>query len=71
MNGVAELIQDGGNGFVVRDPMNSTEIGQKVMDFFFSAGKAAIGESARKTALALNLDSVLNRMVQIYEEFRK
>ena len=71
MNGVAELIQDGGNGFIVRDPMNSTEIGQKVLDFFFSPEKAAMGEIARKTALSLDLDSVLNRMVHIYEEFRK
>jgi len=71
MNGVAELIHDGENGFVVRDPMNSTEVGQKVLEFFFSPEKAAIGESARKTALSLDLDSVLNRMVHIYEEFRK
>ena len=71
MNGVAELIQDRENGFIVRDPMDSIEIGQKVLNFFLSPEKAAIGESARRAALSLGLNSVLNRMVQIYEEFRK
>jgi UDP-glucose:(heptosyl)LPS alpha-1,3-glucosyltransferase len=70
-NGVAELIRERENGFVVRDPMNPSEIGQKVLDFFFSNEKATIGESARKTALSLDLDSVLSRMVHIYEAFRK
>ena len=70
-NGVAELIQDRKNGFIVQDPMSAGEIGQGVLDFFFSPGKGAMGEGARQTALSLDLNVILNRMVQIYEAFRK
>jgi UDP-glucose:(heptosyl)LPS alpha-1,3-glucosyltransferase len=70
-NGVAELIEDGKNGFVVRDPLNASEIGQRILNFFYAADKAAIGERARKTVLSLDLDSVVQRMLRIYEEIRK
>jgi glycosyltransferase involved in cell wall biosynthesis len=68
---VAELIEDGKNGFVVRDPLDATEIGRRVLDFFSSADKSGIGERARKTVLPLDLDSVVQRMLQTYEEIRK
>ncbi len=71
MNGVAELIEDGKNGFVVRDPLDTAEIGRRVLEFFSSADKAGIGERARKTVLPLDLDSVVQRMLQTYEEIRK
>jgi UDP-glucose:(heptosyl)LPS alpha-1,3-glucosyltransferase len=71
MNGVAELIEDGKNGFVVRDPLDAAEIGRRILDFFSSAQKAEIGERARKTVLSLGLDSVVQRMLSLYEEIRK
>jgi UDP-glucose:(heptosyl)LPS alpha-1,3-glucosyltransferase len=70
-NGVAELIQDRKNGFIVQDPLSASEIGQGVVDFFFSPAKGAMGEGARQTALSLDLNAVLNRMVQIYEAFKE
>ena len=70
-NGVAEFIEDGKNGFVVQDPLNAAEIGRKVLDFFASPDKAGIGERARKAVLSLDLDSVVQRMLRIYEEIRK
>ncbi len=69
-NGVAELIEDGKNGFLVCDPLNATEIGRRILNFFYAADKAEIGERARKTILPLNLDSVVQRMLQTYEEIR-
>lgn len=71
MNGVAELIEDGRNGLVVQDPLDALGIGRRVLDFFFSADKAGIGDRARKTVLSLDLDSVVQRMLQTYEEIRK
>jgi UDP-glucose:(heptosyl)LPS alpha-1,3-glucosyltransferase len=70
-NGVAELIEDGKNGFMVRDPLNATEIGRRVLEFFSYPDRAGIGERARKTVLPLDLDSVVQRMLQTYEEIRK
>jgi UDP-glucose:(heptosyl)LPS alpha-1,3-glucosyltransferase len=70
-NGLAELIEDRKNGFVVQDPTDGREIGKKVLDFFFSPEKAVLGERARKTALPLDLDFVLQRMIHIYETIRK
>jgi UDP-glucose:(heptosyl)LPS alpha-1,3-glucosyltransferase len=70
-NGVAELIEDGKNGFMVRDPLNATEIGRRILEFFSYPDKAGIGERARKTVLPLGLDSVVQRMLRIYEEIRK
>jgi UDP-glucose:(heptosyl)LPS alpha-1,3-glucosyltransferase len=70
-NGAAELIEDGKNGFLVRNPLDAAEIGRRVLEFFSSDDKAGMGERARKTALPLDLDSVVRRMLQTYEEIRR
>lgn len=70
-NGVAELIEDGKNGFVVQDPLDASEIGRRILDFFSSGDKTGIGGRARKTVLPLDLDSVVQRMLRIYEGIKK
>ena len=69
-NGVAEFIEDGKNGFVVGDPLDAAGIGRRVLEFFFSSERPQIGERARQAVLSLDWDSVLNRMVRVYEEIR-
>jgi UDP-glucose:(heptosyl)LPS alpha-1,3-glucosyltransferase len=70
-NGVAELIYDQQNGFLVQDPLNPEEIAEKVLAFYMSSEKHLLREKARNTSLPLDLDSVLNRMIHLYEEFRR
>ena len=70
-NGVAELIYDRQNGFLVQDPLNPEEIAEKVLAFCMSSEKHLLREKARNTSLPLDLDSVLNRMIHLYEEFRR
>jgi UDP-glucose:(heptosyl)LPS alpha-1,3-glucosyltransferase len=65
-NGVAELIREGQNGFLIEDPVDSQEIAEKIINYFACAEKGAFREKARDTSLPLNLDSVLNRMLDIY-----
>jgi glycosyltransferase involved in cell wall biosynthesis len=67
---VAELIEEGWNGFVVRDPLDAAEIGRRVLDFALSPERPLMGERARQAVLALDWDSVLTRMLRIYEEIR-
>ncbi|HYB19835.1 MAG TPA: glycosyltransferase family 4 protein, partial [Thermodesulfobacteriota bacterium] len=69
-NGIAELIIDRQNGFLIQDPMNSGEISEKILAFFASAEKTPLKEEARKTTLPLDLASVLNRMIHLYEELK-
>ncbi len=69
-NGVAELIQDGQNGFLVDTPGNSLEISEKIFAFFHSPQKVSFGENARKTSFNLDIKSTIDRMLCIYEEVR-
>jgi UDP-glucose:(heptosyl)LPS alpha-1,3-glucosyltransferase len=70
-NGVAELIEEGKNGFIVKSALDAREIGRKILDFFCSSEKSLLGERARKTVLPLNMNSVMNRMLEIYDEIRR
>jgi UDP-glucose:(heptosyl)LPS alpha-1,3-glucosyltransferase len=70
-NGVSELILDRQNGFLIQDPQDAEEIAGKIISFFLSSEKKAVGERARGASLPLDLDSGLNRMLQLYEEFRR
>jgi UDP-glucose:(heptosyl)LPS alpha-1,3-glucosyltransferase len=67
-NGVAELIEDGKNGFIVRDPLDAAAIGRRVHEFAFSPERRLMGMRARQAVLSLNWDSVLTRVLSIYEE---
>jgi glycosyltransferase involved in cell wall biosynthesis len=69
-NGAAELIKDGKNGFVVRDPLDAAGIGRRVLEFSLSSDRTLMGERARQAVLSLDWDSVLTRMLKIYEEIR-
>jgi UDP-glucose:(heptosyl)LPS alpha-1,3-glucosyltransferase len=69
-NGVAELIEDGKNGFVVPNPLDAAEIGRRVQEFALSPERPLMGERARQSVLSLDWDSVLTRMLRIYEEIR-
>jgi glycosyltransferase involved in cell wall biosynthesis len=64
------VLEDGKDGFLIQNPGDPEEIAEKVL-LFFSKDKQAIGEKAREKSLSLDLDVVTQRMIRIYEEFRK
>jgi UDP-glucose:(heptosyl)LPS alpha-1,3-glucosyltransferase len=69
-NGMAEVLEDGKDGFLIQNPGDPEEIAEKVL-LFFSKDKQALGEKAREKSLSLDLEVVTQRMLRIYEEFRK
>lgn len=70
-NGVAELIKEGGNGFVIEDPLDAQGIAAAVLSFFRSSEKRFIGERAREACANLDMETVVKRMIGIYEECAK
>jgi UDP-glucose:(heptosyl)LPS alpha-1,3-glucosyltransferase len=71
INGVAELITDQHNGFLVQDAGNHAEIVEKMNAFYHSPAKNFLGERARDTVSHLDIDSAIQRMLALYEEIKK
>lgn len=69
-NGVAEIIEDGQNGFLVQAPGNPLELSEKVSSFYHSADKISLGEKARNASCRLDIDSTIHRMIRIFKEIR-
>jgi len=69
-NGVAELIEDQKNGFLIPDPTYVDEIAGKIKTFFYNRNRTSMGEKARESCSHLDMDSVLNRLIAIYEELK-
>lgn len=69
-NGVAELIEDRKNGFLIPGPTHVDEIAEKIKTFFYDRDRTSTGEKARETCSHLDMDSVLNRLIAIYEELK-
>ncbi|HLB25763.1 MAG TPA: glycosyltransferase family 4 protein, partial [Nitrospirota bacterium] len=65
-NGVAEIIRDGENGFVVRDPEDSAGLAATLA--YLSCGKARkeAGAGARRTAEAFTWDKTLEKTLEAY-----
>jgi len=70
-NGVAELIEDQQNGFLLQNPRDPLEICEKVAAFYRSPARISLGARARKTSTVLDMDGVIRRILSIYEELRK
>ncbi len=67
-NGVAELIEEGENGFVIEDPLDPQGIAAAALSFFRSSGKCFFGKRAREACANLGMETVVKRMMAIYEE---
>jgi UDP-glucose:(heptosyl)LPS alpha-1,3-glucosyltransferase len=70
-NGVAELIENQQNGFLLQDLKNPLGIAEVVSAFYHSPTKISFGEKARTASLSLDFDSAIQHMLRIYEEIRK
>ena len=70
-NGIAELIEDRQNGFLIQNPIDPMEISNTILSFYSSPLKTSLKERARSTSLNLGLDSAVQRMLCLYEEIKR
>lgn len=64
-----DLVEDGKNGLLLRDPNNPEEIAEKIL--YLSESKAlrsSMGKNARKTAQECSSENVARRTLEVYEE---
>ncbi len=66
-NGIAELIRDGENGFLISEPKDWGQIGEKIIAHSHSDKREEIGQRARESCLPLDMNLVIGRMLRIYE----
>ena len=69
-NGIAELIRDGENGFLISEPKEGRQIGEKIIAHSHSDKKGEMGRRARETCLPLDMNLVIHRMLRVYESVR-
>ena len=66
--GAAELIQDGYNGLLLKDPTDASEIAAKLEGLFLNERfSKQLGAEARRTALQFSWESVAQRTVEVYK----
>lgn len=70
-NGVAELIRDGENGFLLSDPADASQVTTKITEFLRCGGNPSLGARARAAAALLDIGAAVGRMLEIYEEIRR
>jgi UDP-glucose:(heptosyl)LPS alpha-1,3-glucosyltransferase len=66
--GIAEVMVDGREGFVVDDPMNVGELTAALRRFLDHGERAALGAAARELALQWDWDAIWNRTETLYRE---
>ena len=70
-NGIADFIQNGKNGFLVEPSLEGSAIASKVIEFFQDSGRGRMGEEARRSILALDMDAVIQQILRLYENVQK
>lgn len=67
-NGVAELVENGVNGWVVPDPLDVEGVSAAIMRLATSPDLAGMGAEARKTALGLTMERNTSETLRVIEE---
>ncbi|MBI1921530.1 MAG: glycosyltransferase family 4 protein [Geobacter sp.] len=67
-NGVAELVENGVNGWVVPDPLDVDGLASAIMRLASSPDLAQIGIEARKTAAGLTMERNTSETLRVIEE---
>ena len=65
---IAEIIDDGNNGFVVEYPVNIKEIADKINMLSDEQKRLNIGKKARENALKYSVKSNAQKTLQLYKE---
>lgn len=67
-NGASELIVHGRSGLIVKDPMDPSEIGEKLVELFEKGKGQAMGLEARETAEGFPIRRTLLETLKIWQE---
>jgi UDP-glucose:(heptosyl)LPS alpha-1,3-glucosyltransferase len=65
-NGVSEIIDDGEDGFVMREPGDSMDLAAKLSYLSCEKVRKQVGESARGTAEKFTWDNTLQKTLEVY-----
>ncbi len=68
LNGVAELLTEGVEGWVVSDPANVDELLARLEPMFDPSLRTGMGQAARALALEHTLERNVNEVLSVYEE---
>ena len=66
--GASELIEDGLNGLLIKDPANAAEIATKLDTILLNERfRELLGEEGRQTALKYTWDMVARKHIEVYK----
>ena len=66
--GAAELVEDGLNGLLIKDPTDALEIATKLDSILLNGGlRRLLGEEGRQTALKYTWDMVAQKHIEVYK----
>lgn len=71
MNGAAEIIEDGKNGYVMNDYQSSYELADKISDMISSGSIKEMGKYAFKTAKGFTIANNAKRVETLYKKILK
>ncbi|MBW6486952.1 MAG: glycosyltransferase family 4 protein [Syntrophobacterales bacterium] len=69
--GAKDLVEEGGNGFVIEEPANSDLVADKIGMLLSRELREGMRRAALKTAAANSWDVVVNKVLNIYRELLK
>lgn len=67
-NGASELMSDGAEGFIVRDPAHVSDLAARMEQLMQSEERQKMGAGGRSMALRNTLEEQTNQFVQLYSE---
>jgi UDP-glucose:(heptosyl)LPS alpha-1,3-glucosyltransferase len=65
-NGVSEIIEDGENGFIMKDPGDSMDLAARLSYLSCEKVRKQVGENARRTAERFTWDKTLAATIEVY-----
>lgn len=66
-NGASELIEDGRSGLIVNDPVDFSEMGEKLLECFDVERRRALGVAAREMAVQFPVSRYAQGTIQVYQ----
>ena len=67
-SGVAEILENGENGMVVKNPSDPKEIADNINHLFDPAARESMGRNARVLAEKFTQGRNLDEMIKVYQE---
>ncbi len=66
-NGASELIEDGRSGLIVNDPVDFSEMGERILEFFDVERRRVLGGAAREMAVQFPVSRYAQGTIQVYQ----